>query len=182
MTRSRDPSFSIMAAKSTSWLLATALSFFSNFSVLTPALLIFSVNELHFEESTSNFLNGFVTSAPLRAFVAAEEIAVIPLVNVCANGSITLFTSLIFSLNTLKNCTNGPFCTTSGETNSAPILAREARTLDIAPVNVSFAFLACSPNALSIAAAKVLKLISPLLTISRTCDSVTFAPFPVFVR
>ena len=93
------------------------------------------------------------------------------LVTISANGPMLFLTSLIRSLKALNSCTNAPFCSTKGEINKAPILAKAALIFDNAPVNVSFAFLACSPNASSIAAAKVWKSSLPLLTISRTSAS-----------
>ena len=95
-------------------------------------------------------------------------------VTVSATGNIAVFTSLTFSRNALKNCTNGPLVFITGVTNAAPILAKADFTFAMEPFNVSFAFFACSPNALSIADAKVLKSISPLLVISRTSASDLF--------
>ena len=60
----------------------------------------------------------------------------------------------------------------AGVATSAPILDKAAFMLDKAPLNVLFASFACSPNALSIAAANVAKSILPLVVISRTSASV----------
>ena len=60
-----------------------------------------------------------------------------------------------------------------GSAKLAPILDRAAFVLSRAPWNVSFALVACSPKASSIACAKVAKSISPCLTISETAASDT---------
>ena len=95
-------------------------------------------------------------------------------VNFSATGSITDFISFIFTRTVFNSFTNEPFCSTRGDTNNAPILANAAFTFERAPVNVSLAFLACSPKASSIAAANVSKEILPLDTMSRTSASVLF--------
>ena len=60
---------------------------------------------------------------------------------------------------------------------SAPIRAKEVLRLLRAPLKVSFALNAESPNALSMAAEKVSKSILPLVVISRTSASVVFKYF-----
>ena len=117
----------------------------------------------------SNILSIFSFEIAAFTFVASLLIVV---VTSSANGTIFLFTSFTFSRIVLRTCTSGPFCTISGATNSAPILANADFTLENAPFNVSFAFLACSPNALSIAEANVEKEICPLDTMSLTSCSV----------
>ena len=117
-------------------------------------------------------LRGFEKSILLIIFVAPLMTLVANFVNVDAIGPITFFMSLIFSLKVLKNLTRGPFSTSNGDTNSAPILANAALTFDIAPVKVELAFAACSPKALSMASANIWNDILPSDTISLTSDSV----------
>ena len=96
------------------------------------------------------------------------------LVTESAIGIIADFISFIFSRNVLNSFTSAPFCSINGDINKAPILANAALTFDREPVKVSLAFLACSPKASSIAAAKVSNEIFPFETISLTSDSDLF--------
>ena len=144
--------------------LATSLNLLAKSSEDIPTSLSFDSNKPHCEPDPK----------VLRKFVS--DLAMLDTNPVNLEGtpeSTRLFlTSLIRSRKALNNSTNGPFCSTNGETNSAPILANADLTFDIAPVNVSLAFLACSPNALSIALANISKLICPFETISLTSVSV----------
>ena len=76
-------------------------------------------------------------------------------VKVRAKGSRPFLISLILSRIAFKSLITGLFCSMRGEMNSAPIRPNADLILEIEPVKVSLAFLACSPNALSIASAKV---------------------------
>ena len=115
----------------------------------TPASFIFSIKASHFEiERVSPTVSkGFLI---LIAAIKSDTLFVI-LVTVAVTKSATGiradFISFIFSLNVLNNFTNAPFCSTNGDINKAPILANAALTFDNEPVNVSLAFLACSPKA-----------------------------------
>ena len=66
----------------------------------------------------------------------------------------------------------------SGSQTLAPILDIAAFIFAKAPLNVSLPFLACSPNASSIAFANVSKSILPFDTISRISDSDFPKAFP----
>ena len=109
----------------------------------------------------------------LNVFANFPAIFFTKLVNVSASGTSAFLMSLILSRIAFKSLTTGPFCSIRGETNNAPIRPNADLIFEIEPVKVSLAFLACSPNALSIASAKVWKSILPLDTISRTSASVT---------
>ena len=176
------PYLLIRSSTAIPWLLATSISLLLKSSSVTPADVIREMRLSHFEFKPLNFSNILLTSIPLTNFVNALAALVTPVVNTCANGPIFALTSLILTRNALNNSTSGPFCLINGLINSAPILERADFTFDIAPLNVSFAFFACSPNVSSIAVAKVSKSIFPFDTISRTSASVTLAPFPTFVR
>ena len=140
----------------------------------TPASFILASKSSHFEFNPLNFSNGLLKSNLLRKVVSLVSIRLIAVVKTSAKGPILAFTSLILSLRVLKNCTSGPFCTIIGDTNSAPILASEAFTFDIAPLKVSLALFALSPKAEFIADEKISKEICPFETISLTSDSVLF--------
>ena len=127
---------------------------------------------LKLNSSASKILSGFEKLILLIIFVAPLITLVANFVKVDAIGPITFFISLTFSRKVLKNLTRGPFSTSNGDTNSAPILANAALTFDMAPVKVELAFAACSPKALSMASANISKDILPLDTMSLTSDSV----------
>ena len=82
----------------------------------------------------------------------AKNVLLIKSINGCKAFEALSITVISFTNITLK-------FSIVGAATLAPILDKAALTLDKAPVNVSLAFLACSPNALFIASENISKLI-----------------------